>query len=61
MSQTAASLLTRTYGIEPTRVEIVPHGVPHLPFVAPDSVKPGLGLQGRRVILSFGLLGPGKG
>jgi glycosyltransferase involved in cell wall biosynthesis len=61
MSETAASLLTRTYGIAPTRVEIVPHGVPHLPLVPPDSVKPGLGLQGRRVILSFGLLGPGKG
>ena len=61
MSETAASLLTRTYGIAPTRVEIVPHGVPHLPLVPPDSVKPRLGLQGRRVILSFGLLGPGKG
>ena len=61
MSGTAASLLTRTYDIEPTRVEIVPHGVPHLQFVAPASVKPGLGLQGRTVILSFGLLGPGKG
>ena len=61
MSGTAASLLTRTYDIEPTRVEIVPHGVPHLQFVAPASVKPGVGLQGRTVILSFGLLGPGKG
>jgi glycosyltransferase involved in cell wall biosynthesis len=61
MSGTAASLLTRTYDIEPTRVEIVPHGVPHLQFVAPDSVKPRLRLQGRAVILSFGLLGPGKG
>jgi glycosyltransferase involved in cell wall biosynthesis len=29
--------------------------------VAPDSVKPRLGLEGRTVILSFGLLGPGKG
>ena len=61
MSGTAASLLTRTYDIEPTRLEVVPHGVPHLSLVAPDSVKPRLGLQGRSVILSFGLLGPGKG
>ena len=61
MSGTAASLLTRAYDVEPTRLEIVPHGVPQLPLVAPDSVKPRLGLQGRRVILSFGLLGPGKG
>jgi glycosyltransferase involved in cell wall biosynthesis len=61
MSQAAASLLTSAYGVDPMRLEIVPHGVPDLPLVAPDSVKPRLGLQGRTVILSFGLLGPGKG
>ena len=39
----------------------MPHGVPRLPLVDPDTVKPHLGLEGRLVILSFGLLGPGKG
>lgn len=61
MSVSAARLLTHAYGIDPARVEIVPHGVPDLPLVAPDRVKPALGLQGRTLILSFGLLGPGKG
>jgi glycosyltransferase involved in cell wall biosynthesis len=61
MSAAAASLLTRAYGIDPARLEIVPHGVPHVPLVAPDTVKPQLGLAGHTVILSFGLLGPGKG
>ncbi len=61
MSTSAAELLTHSYGIDPSRVEIVPHGVPNLPLVDPDSVKPQLGLEGRTVILSFGLLGPGKG
>jgi glycosyltransferase involved in cell wall biosynthesis len=61
MSQAAASLLTRAYAVDPTRLDIVAHGVPDLPLVAPDTVKPRLGLQGRQVILSFGLLGPGKG
>ena len=61
MSASAASLLTRSYGIDPARLEIVPHGVPQLPLVAPDTVKPQLGLTGHTVILSFGLLGPGKG
>ena len=61
MSQAAASLLTRAYGVDPARLEIVAHGVPDLPLVAPDSVKPRLGLEGHTVILSFGLLGPGKG
>jgi glycosyltransferase involved in cell wall biosynthesis len=61
MSQTAATLLASVYGVAPTRLEVVPHGVPNLPFVVPDSIKPSLGLGGRTVILSFGLLGPGKG
>ena len=61
MSTAAATLLTRSYGTDPSHVEIVPHGVPYLPLVAPDSVKPQMDLAGRTVILSFGLLGPGKG
>lgn len=61
MSTAAASLMTRSYGIDPARLEIVPHGVPQIPQVAPDTVKPQLGLAGHTVILSFGLLGPGKG
>jgi glycosyltransferase involved in cell wall biosynthesis len=61
MSNSAAELLTRSYGTDPSHVEIVPHGVPYLPLVASDTVKPQLGLKGRKVILSFGLLGPGKG
>ena len=42
-------------------MEIIPHGVPDLPFVEPNSVKPSLGLLGRQVLLSFGLVGPSKG
>ncbi len=61
MSQTAASLLTHAYAVDPARLDIVAHGVPDLPLLVPDTVKPRLGLQGRSVILSFGLLGPGKG
>jgi glycosyltransferase involved in cell wall biosynthesis len=61
MSQTAASLLTGAYSVDPNRLDIVAHGVPDLSFVAPNSVKPRLNLQGRSAILSFGLLGPGKG
>ncbi len=61
MSRAAASLLADAYDVDPARVEIVPHGVPALPLVDPAVVKPRLGLDGRLVILSFGLLGPGKG
>jgi glycosyltransferase involved in cell wall biosynthesis len=61
MSCAAATLLARAYGVDPSRLEIVSHGVPNLPLVARDTVKPRLGLAAGPVILSFGLLGPGKG
>ena len=61
MSHAAASGMARSYGVPADRLDIVPQGVPHLPQVAADTIKPRLGLQGRAVILSFGLLEPGKG
>ncbi len=61
MSQAAATLLTHVYGVSPMRISVIPHGVPDLARVDPELVKPGLGLAGRAVILSFGLIGPGKG
>jgi glycosyltransferase involved in cell wall biosynthesis len=61
MSRAAATILTDRYAADPGRLEIIPHGVPDLPFVDPDSVKAGLGMGGHRLLLSFGLVGPGKG
>jgi len=61
MSRSAATLLTNAYGVDARRVDIIPHGVPDLPLVDPETMKPALDLAGRKVILSFGLLGPGKG
>ncbi len=61
MSRAAASILTRTYGVDPWRVDVIAHGVPDLALVPSDAIKPLLDLKGRQVILSFGLLGPGKG
>jgi glycosyltransferase involved in cell wall biosynthesis len=61
MSKSAATLLANAYGVDQRRLEIIPHGVPNLPLVEPATVKASLGVAGRDVILSFGLLGPGKG
>lgn len=61
MSRSAGTLLRNVYGVDPKRLHIIPHGVPDLPLVDPSTVKADLGLTGRDVILSFGLLGPGKG
>jgi glycosyltransferase involved in cell wall biosynthesis len=61
MSNAAAALLTGTYGADPSRLDVIPHGVPDLPWVDADTVKAGLEMTGRLVMLSFGLLGPDKG
>lgn len=61
MSRSAARLLIRDYAVDASRVSVIAHGVPDLPLVDSNRVKPSLGLAGRDVILSFGLLGPGKG
>ena len=61
MSKAAATLLASDYGVDKRRVEVIPHGVPDLPLAEPAVIKAALGLEGRQVILSFGLLGPTKG
>jgi glycosyltransferase involved in cell wall biosynthesis len=61
MSLAAARLVRREYGGSEARIEVIHHGVPDLPLVDPDAGKAAIGLSGRLVILSFGLLGPGKG
>jgi glycosyltransferase involved in cell wall biosynthesis len=61
MSHSAADRLASVYGIDRGRLHVIPHGVPELPFVDAARVKPSLGVEDRQVILSFGLLGPGKG
>jgi glycosyltransferase involved in cell wall biosynthesis len=61
MSRAAANLLSTVYGVNRNRVAVIPHGVPNVPLVDPVVAKPLLGVEGRDVVLSFGLLGPGKG
>ncbi len=61
LSRASAATLASAYDIDAARVEMIPHGVPALPFVDPLTVKPLVGLTGRPTVLSFGLLGPGKG
>lgn len=61
MSRSAAALLASAYGVHQRQLDVIPHGVPNLPLVDPEVIKASLGVAGKNVILSFGLLGPGKG
>jgi len=61
MTDVAARLLANAYGVSGRSVQVIPHGVPEVPYEADDSLKAGLGLAGRRVICTFGLINRGKG
>lgn len=61
LSQHAAGLLGRSYGLDPAQIDVIPHGVPDLPVVEPAKAKAGLSLSEAPLLLSFGLLGAGKG
>lgn len=59
MSDDGASLLSRVYGVSHHKIDLIPHGTPMLP---PRSrSKDRLGVEGNKVILTFGLLSPDKG
>ncbi len=61
MSTHARDLLAERYGAPHEILQIVPHGAPDRPFGRQDEFKQWLGLAGRTVLTTFGLLGPGKG
>jgi glycosyltransferase involved in cell wall biosynthesis len=61
MSEHAACLLRDVYGVPNEKIDIIPHGVPDLPFTDPNYFKDLFGTQGKSVLLTFGLLSPNKG
>jgi glycosyltransferase involved in cell wall biosynthesis len=61
MSGHAASLLRDVYGVPDEKIDVIPHGVPDLPFMDPNYFKDLFGTQGKSVLLTFGLLSPNKG
>lgn len=61
MTQIAARLLASVYGVSGPRVQVIPHGVPVVPFQRDDAHKARLGLVERKVICTFGLISRGKG
>jgi glycosyltransferase involved in cell wall biosynthesis len=61
MSEHAACLLHDVYGVHDDKIDVIPHGVPDLPFMDPNYFKDLFGTQGKSVLLTFGLLSPNKG
>jgi polysaccharide biosynthesis protein PslF len=61
MTKVAARLLARVYGVSGPVVKVIPHGVPAVAFQRDEIHKTRLGLAGRQVICTFGLINRGKG
>jgi len=61
MAERAFEFLTEIYGVSPEKIALIPHGIPDVPFVDPNFYKDQFGVEGKKVILTFGLIGPSKG
>ena len=61
MAHKGHELLRGVYRVPDDKIEVIPHGIPDVAFVAPDQAKTRLGFAGQSVILTFGLLSPNKG
>jgi len=61
MSARGRQMLQDVYHAPPAKIDLIQHGIPDIPFVDPNSLKEEFGVQGRIVLLTFGLLSPNKG
>ncbi len=61
MTEKAREFLRETYGVHGDKVKLIPHGIPDMPFVDPAFFKDQYGVEGKHVLLTFGLLSPNKG
>ena len=61
MSEYSSRVLQDVFGVSVAKIDLIPHGIPNLPFVGPEVYKDSLGIAGRAVLLTFGLLSPNKG
>jgi glycosyltransferase involved in cell wall biosynthesis len=61
MSERGAEYLQSVYDVLPEKIDVIPHGIPDVPFVDPSFNKDLFGVEGKIVLLSFGLLSANKG
>jgi glycosyltransferase involved in cell wall biosynthesis len=61
MAKNTKPVLQKVYGIDPSKVEVIHHGVPYRVLESREKLKEKYGLSGRSVVSTFGLISPGKG
>lgn len=61
MSERGSEFLQGIYRVPEEKIDLIPHGIPDVPFVDPNFYKDRFGVEGKLVLLTFGLLSPNKG
>jgi glycosyltransferase involved in cell wall biosynthesis len=61
MSIRGRQMLEEIYEAPSAKIDLIPHGIPDMPFVDPIFYKDQFGVEGKTVLLTFGLLSPNKG
>lgn len=61
MARRGEAILREVYEVDPDKIDVIPHGIPDTAFGDSAAFKEQFGVAGRSVLLTFGLLGPGKG
>lgn len=61
MSQRGAEFLRDIYAVPAQKIDFIPHGIPDFAFVDPSFHKEQFDVPGKTVLMTFGLLAPGKG
>ncbi len=61
MAEKGVEFLRTIYQVPAGKIDLIPHGIPDVPFVDPNFFKDQFGVEGKTVLLTFGLLSPNKG
>jgi glycosyltransferase involved in cell wall biosynthesis len=61
MAERGRQMLQEVYNAPLAKIDLIPHGIPDVGFVDPTYFKDQFGVEGRVVLLTFGLLSPNKG
>ncbi len=61
MADKGREILKSVYHAPDSMIDVIPHGIPDVPLADSEDFKRQFGVEGKSVLLTFGLLGPGKG
>jgi glycosyltransferase involved in cell wall biosynthesis len=61
MTEQSSELLQEVNHAPPSKIDVIPHGIPDMPFLDANHFKDEFGVAGKKVLLTFGLLSPNKG